>query len=455
MSAFADSRPLMEPPALQVSDLVPIKPPNMNNVVGLGYQPSILKESNSCQENQLYRHEGEPIPDFQVGALGMGANATLEDVLLQLITANKLPMQPSISSELKNLRSGNSLQGIAAGGKLDDVLEQLSTSMGFFYRLDKGVLKIMPTKSFELPLPAVDSYVKNVEAILTKAGATDIYVETRSKRAFFTANRIVADRIQHLVDKWPEDMSSVFMDISIHQVTFKDSDAVGINWDKFSITKGSGSATITGGGSAGTGALKAALNFNLGSAVSMAAIVDFLATQGTTRVLQQPKLSVVSGEEATLDATTKRPYAVATTTVSNGVSSTATEMKETALGLTATIKPFVRRGTVSADIEITMTELESETVQTIAGNNIPLIATRGSKSKATLRMRDGDAVVLSGIMTSRSNANSQGVALPFFGKVGDFSKASQTERSELVIIIRPHVVRYESEDGPCDSAARQ
>lgn len=440
---------MMQSGAPTENDLAPVREPNMSKVVGVGYQPKVLREAASCKANQLLRPEGEPIPDVKVPPLGVSPNIPLEELMLQMLTANRLPLQPAISAELRNVRVGNALMGVSGGGYLADVLEELSKTLGFFYRLDKGRLSITPTKDFELALPPVPKYVENVQKLLENAGASDVYVEERSKRAFFSANRKVAERIQRHIDNWPDDMSQIIMDVSIHQVSLNDGDNFGIQWDKFSYSKNGKSVNLSGGGTGGIGALAAAINWNFGSAVSMTSIVQFLSTQGSARLVQQPKISVFSGEEALLDATTTRPYAITKTTVNNGISSTSVEMNELKLGLQTKIRPFVRNGSVYADVDLTMRELESQSMQRIGDTELPIYVTRDSQSKASLRMRDGDAVVLSGIISTRSNGGSQGVTLPIVGKVFDFQRNTGEERSELVIVLRPHVIRYEAEDGPC------
>lgn len=441
-----------------------MRTPNPERVIGLGYQPKMLKDTSTCLSTDLVKSEGEPMPDVNVPALMVAPNIPLEELMTQLITTNKLPMQPAISSRLKNLRVGDSLMGISAGGKLQDVIEELSQAMGFFYRLDKGRLVISPTRSFQLALPPDLKYAEGFAAMLKEMGAEDIYLNPRSMRVAFNATRTVTKNVQREIDSWPETMAQVAIEVSVYQVSLASGSAMGINWQNLSLTNGIKSVALSGGAGAVAGGLTAAVGWNFGNAIQLSAVVQAMSAQGATKVLQQPKLAVYSGEEAILDATTTKRFAVPTstttattgTTTGNGTTTTtpggtvgAVSIQEQKLGLTAKIRPFVRNSTVTTEIELNMTELDNQRTQKINGNEFPLFDTRDTHSKAKLNIRDGDMIVLSGIMMSRSSSSSQGLVLPFIGKVFDYANSEQAERSELVIVMRPRVLRYQPDDSAC------
>lgn len=184
---------------------------------------------------------------------------------------------------------------------------------------------------------------------------------------------------------------------------------------------------------------------------SFNAILDFLQTQGDVSVLSNPHLSVTNGQSAVMTVGFQFPYGDVSGVdrdPETGVVTFGTTIKRAVLGLQLGITPQISRdGVVMLHIVPTITRIQREeqvelptsttTTQSIANPVIDL-----QELATTVRVREGDSVVLAGLISQIKTLNHEG--LPLLSRIPllkyFFKHMEQTQESrELVMFITPYI----------------
>ena len=175
------------------------------------------------------------------------------------------------------------------------------------------------------------------------------------------------------------------------------------------------------------------------------ATANLLLTDSNTRILQNPRIRATDNQKATLKIGSRIP--IATGSFSNGVSSgigvsaVQTQFQYLDVGVNVDVTP-----TVHYDRDVTLKlaiEVSSKSGDvTISGVTEPIISQR--KIEQVIRLREGEANILGGIMTnqdSRSMGGTPGLAeLPLL-KYFFSSRTHEVQNDEIVFLLIPHVVR--------------
>ena len=166
------------------------------------------------------------------------------------------------------------------------------------------------------------------------------------------------------------------------------------------------------------------------SSVAVNAQLDTLVQHGHASILAQPRIATLNNREASL--LVGEQYPVVTVNQQTGFPSVQTIDVGVRLRLTPTIGAD---GSITAD-------LHPEYSQIIGFNaNFPIVANR--KVDATLRVRDGETIVLGGLF---QDVDSETITkVPLLGSLpvlGGFFRNRQTahNRDEVVFFITPHIV---------------
>jgi general secretion pathway protein D len=187
----------------------------------------------------------------------------------------------------------------------------------------------------------------------------------------------------------------------------------------------------------------------------LAATLSLLQSFGTTRVLSSPRLSVLNNQTALLKVVENVVYfniradVTAGNNNSNAIVAYTTTPQTVSVGLVMTVTPQI------SDNDQVILNVRP-TISSIAGmvkdpnpdipghiaNEIPQIRTREIES--VLRLASGEIAVLGGLMEDRVDYKTGRVPIlaqvPFIGEVFT-AKNDATKKSELVIFLRPVVVR--------------
>ncbi len=244
----------------------------------------------------------------------------------------------------------------------------------------------------------------------------------------------------------------VFIEAKIMEVRLSEDNSYGIDWSNVSIA-------FTDSGNTLTDVFN--LSINGGSSIVKAgqsgfsAMLDFLKTQGDVSVVSNPHLSVMNGQSAVLTVGYQFPFADVDGVdrdTETGVVTYGASIKRVVLGLQLGITPHISSdGIVTLNIIPTITRIQGEEdveiptdslrTQTISNPIIDL-----QELSTTVRVREGNSIVLAGLISQIRQANQKG--LPLLGSIPGlryfFEHVEDVmENKELVIYITPYIRKVE------------
>ena len=159
------------------------------------------------------------------------------------------------------------------------------------------------------------------------------------------------------------------------------------------------------------------------------------------RVLARPRLTTLNGQQANINVGTSDYFQV-TTTDRNGVISSDYRAFNT--GITLAITPYLTQsGQITAEIKPEVrTPRSTSGSDAEAASRPPGTSTRSLQTNVSLK--DGETIVLGGLMQTLDLENIQGVpllsAIPIIGRLFTYHTRNR-ETTELAIFITPHVLR--------------
>lgn len=260
----------------------------------------------------------------------------------------------------------------------------------------------------------------------------------------------------------------VILEAKILEVTLSDGYQQGINWTKMfssngtNYTIGTGNivkdaaGVITPGTLPGldpVGALLGGQSNIVVSGGSFEAVLSFMGTQGDLNVLSSPRVTASNNQKAVIKVGTDEYYV---TDLSSAVGSgdnanVAPEVELTPFfsGISLDVTPQIDdKGNVFLHVHPAVIDVSEETKSLNLGSTtgtveLPLARSSIRESDSVIRARNGDVVVIGGLM--KSNVSDVTSKVPFFGDIPAlghlFRNTSQlTQKTELVILLKPTIV---------------
>jgi general secretion pathway protein D len=169
-------------------------------------------------------------------------------------------------------------------------------------------------------------------------------------------------------------------------------------------------------------------------------ILDALHDVTDVKVLSNPSLVVVDNQPATLQVGDEVPVSTGSATVLSGNNTVVSTIEYKNTGIILKVVPRVNvNGQVRLEIE---QEISNVANAGRASTLTPTVSQR--KVKSTVAVTDGQTVLLAGLISERQNSGRSGVpvlgSLPGIGTA--FSHKSRSgQRTELIIFIRPQIIR--------------
>lgn len=173
-------------------------------------------------------------------------------------------------------------------------------------------------------------------------------------------------------------------------------------------------------------------------------VIHALQEKNNVEILASPRVMVVSGKEATIEAVEEIPYSNQSDT-SNGGALTSTQFKNVgvklSVGATLTDDRFIL---LSVNTEQNVQTGTSVVTGGTGSSGVPIVDTR--KVQSSLLLNDGQILVIGGLR--RKETQKQTNQLPILGDlpiVGFAFKSTDTieNNSELLVLLSPHIYNGE------------
>jgi general secretion pathway protein D len=184
-------------------------------------------------------------------------------------------------------------------------------------------------------------------------------------------------------------------------------------------------------------------NFLIGSETQPSLILDALHTVTSVKVLSNPSLVVVDNQSATLQVGDSVPVSTGSATVLSTSNTVVNTIDYRNTGIILRVSPRVSSdGSVRLDIEQEISNVLPATANSLT----PTVSER--KVKSSVQVQTGQTVLLAGLISEQQNGTR--AALPVLDQIPGLGDAfghqdNSTARTELIIFIRPQVIRNGSD----------
>jgi general secretion pathway protein D len=215
-----------------------------------------------------------------------------------------------------------------------------------------------------------------------------------------------------------------------------------------STTSSTTTGTTTPASTANTGiSLNTLANLNATNfAVTIPqATANFLMTDSSSKLIQQPEIRASDGQKASLKIGERVP--VATGSFQPGIGGVGinplvnTQFNYIDVGVNIDITPHVH-GIDDVSLKLAMDISDVDSYQNIGGINQPVIGQR--KLEGEIRMKEGEVNILGGIMEETTTYSLSGIpglaSIPLF-KYLFAEQQKEVNDNEIVFILIPHIVR--------------
>jgi MSHA biogenesis protein MshL len=269
------------------------------------------------------------------------------------------------------------------------------------------------------------------------------------------------EKIQEFLDQVLANASrQVLVEATVVEVRLNNQYQQGINWSR--LRPGGGISISQPGGNTGPAAVNTS-NFTIGylsSSRNLSVLLRFLESFGTLKVLSSPKVSVLNNQTAMLRVVDNLVYFTIKTDISQNQLQTVqvftTTVNPYSVGFVMSVTPQISesdrvllnvRPTITRQIG-TAVDPNPALVQLNITNTVPLLQTRELES--VLHVQSGQIAVMGGLMQDEIDQVEDGI--PGINRIPGVNQVlrqfrSTNSKTELVIFLRPTVVRTASLDG--------
>jgi len=340
----------------------------------------------------------------------------------------------------------------------EQALNSLCLASKNFYRIiDERTIIItpdLPQKRIQYELNAIKTfYLSNIKAeeirvsltqmLRTQYKVPNIIVDKNINTITVRDTPAVIELAENIIKIWDKPKGEIILDIEIMEVSRIRLKQLGMELEQGLIGLRYIGPEGSGADEQGWFNLKG-IDFSKSENFQVTlpgAAVQFLEADSDTKIISQPRLRGIDGEEITYLVGDKIPIPRTTfTPIAAGgyAQQPLTSFEYQDVGIDVKITP-----TIHFEKEITL-ELEIK-IKSLGGTgyaNIPIIATREVKN--VIRLKDGETNLLAGLLKDEERKNVSGIAglknIPILGSL--FSSTDQTiQQTDVILTITPYIIR--------------
>lgn len=238
--------------------------------------------------------------------------------------------------------------------------------------------------------------------------------------------------------------TQVLIEASIVEITLTDDLKYGLQWAFNDNARGglSGTGVLSTAAGAVFGSTPAGFSYTLSNSLGdVRAVLNALAGKSLVKVISSPSLMVLDNHTASIAVGNQQPIKVGDTVTTGGNVSTNIQYKDTGVSLTVT--PSVNAGNM---VTMQLTQAVTDVGEVDAATSQRSFLQRQFSSKVAVR--SGETLVLGGLIRDNTTSGKSGLPglqdIPIFGSLFG-TNAKSTNRTELLVLITPRVVRSEQD----------
>jgi len=280
--------------------------------------------------------------------------------------------------------------------------------------------------------------------------------DQKSNSVLLTGSPRYVEKLKGVIKELDVDPPQVLIQVMLAEVTLVDNEDIGIEFSRIDYGDGYYSAGGFGLNKTGFGTLQPKAPGLVGLAPALFSgigipniavggpdfdlLINALASQNRVQMLSNPSVMVANNTRGRIQVgeTIRVPDAV-TVSAAGQQSAVSAEEVGVILEVTPSINPD---GFVKMAVEPEISRLSKQTVDISENFRSPIIERR--RANTTVTVRDGETVVIGGLINDRYERSDR--KIPILGDIPIIGlafrqKTETTAKTELLIVLRPHVVR--------------
>jgi len=329
-----------------------------------------------------------------------------------------------------------------------DTLEKIEEMTKAIREMDRAK---MDTRVYSLQYAKPEEVVVKLKPKLDGKKVGTITGDRRSNQVIVSAFPDRMQEMERLIKSLDKKTKEVLIEIRILKIVLNPQFDMGIDWSKaFTDSKKSDlrkldfrgafpiSSTISSSTALGT--IGKIAYGTVGSDI-FALELKALKEVSDSKILANPRLTVVSGEEAKIHIGDKLAYVTTATTTGSATSTTAETVSFVDIGIQLNVTPTINdEGFITMKIK---PEISSKTgdYETPTGNLIPLINT--TLAETNVMVKDSTTIIIGGLRKDEKTHVQKGfpflMDIPFLGRLFS-SVTDEITKTEIVIFLTPHIV---------------
>jgi type IV pilus assembly protein PilQ len=319
------------------------------------------------------------------------------------------------------------------------------------------MLHTTPQAEEELPELLLESITlkflnaKNIKPVIDKMSSEygSISIDEKTNSIIVCDTREKLDEILKEISKVDKTPPQIMIEVVILDVQLDDDTEIGINWDLLSTKdydvgyRQNFTTSRVGSTIESTTTIGNATAFNstgLGGDFAVISgtirnVVHLIQEKKNTEVLASPRVMMMSGQSAYLEAVEELPYTELTGTSEGGSQAlTSTQFKNVG------VKLSVAATLVDSNNIFLTVDAEQNVKTSVSTQGVPVVDTR--KARSSLMLREGQVVVFGGLRRQEKTKEVDQIPilgdLPFIGALFR-STNDVVKNSELIVFLSPHV----------------
>lgn len=325
-----------------------------------------------------------------------------------------------------------------------EALENILKMNDFVASEANGIIRVSTHKDFEQArklenLTTAVYQIKYARADKLQAVITKLLTERGKAQADVRANSLIISDIPQVIQAMDSIMraldkptAQVLIEARLVEVDVNTSRELGVNWSLGNLSNPL--ANTRAGGSVDLGVTDPAGTFTFGrlqNGVDINAQLSALQEERKAEILSQPSVLINDNEQATILSGKKIPI-----NVLDQAGNLVTQFFDVAVKLT--VAPHINpNNEVLMTLNPVVSELSGEA--TVTGGIIILT----SEVNTTLLVKDGETVVIGGVIRSKDGHVERKVpllhAIPLFGRLFSYS-VKTLDKTEILVFVTPHVI---------------
>jgi type II secretory pathway component GspD/PulD (secretin) len=306
------------------------------------------------------------------------------------------------------------------------------------------VARVLPTQTetFSLKYAELEDIQKQVEALISPAGT--VRADKRTRTLVVSDLPYSMTKVKELVSLFDRRPKQVFIEAKVVDVTLSDDFQMGVNWEhvfegldpRFALRSVSSPGMIAS--PAATLTYKTIIPGG-----DLSVVLQALKNVGDTKVLSNPQIAVMDGQEASIEVVEDQPYKEVTLeTGTTNVTGVTYLFKK--VGVQLNVRPRINEDNfISVDIKPEVSQI-TEWYDGLPQEGTPVI--RKSLAQTTIMVQDGVTIIIGGMIKNEKSERQEGIPLlrsiPLLGHLFRTDGKSMVNR-ETVVFLTPRIISGE------------